>query len=379
MYFFWIKKTIKSKKMTVKEGEVYLLPEKEAMPLAAGLRLVGFNEHFRMIKLADVLAPYQYGDIENIMMMKPGAIGDIIALSALRFILPKKHIIFITNEISYPIFDWWQYPPNLIRTYQGSIFEKVDAEELVSILKYTRGFMYRGEIENGSPKNWYEIIFSTIGIDNPLPEFCRPCLRQDRINSLPSNIQKIMGEFEPRLKSILLCPRATSNMRSMSLENLYNAIRPNAPEDMLFIHEKNLTNRDRVFIHLKKDYRLCVINAKNMAAFFLDCYDADQVISTDTAHLHFREGIGKPAIGIYSAFTSESRCKYYKYVKTIDIKSPCKLQPCFLHSNKEPDTCSVQKDNELNDSEAPCLSSVFNPDLNSQLSNAFSKLLNQAK
>ena len=72
------------------------------------------------------------------------------------------------------------------------------------------------------------------------------------------------------------------------------------------------------------------------------------VISVDTSAIHFREGIGKPALGLYGAFSADSRTKYYKFTKSIDIKSNCDIQPCFLHEKQCPKITTEKF--------APCLS-----------------------
>ena len=78
----------------------------------------------------------------------------------------------------------------------------------------------------------------------------------------------------------------------------------------------------------------------------------------------FREGLGKPALGIYGAFSTESRTKYYKYTHSIDIKSSCNIQPCFRHDGQ---MCKyVTKDS----THAPCLGKELSPDIEQQINTA---------
>jgi len=68
--------------------------------------------------------------------------------------------------------------------------------------------------------------------------------------------------------------------------------------------------------------------------------DYEFVISVDTSAIHIREGLCLPALGLYGAFSVDSRAKYYKHVKYIDVKNDCLFSPCFNHSQK---TCSENK------------------------------------
>jgi ADP-heptose:LPS heptosyltransferase len=76
--------------------------------------------------------------------------------------------------------------------------------------------------------------------------------------------------------------------------------------------------------------------------------DYEFVISVDTSAIHIREGLSLPALGLYGAFSVDSRAKYYKHVKCIDVKNECLLSPCFNHSQKP---CSENKGTNF----APCL------------------------
>jgi ADP-heptose:LPS heptosyltransferase len=77
---------------------------------------------------------------------------------------------------------------------------------------------------------------------------------------------------------------------------------------------------------------------------------ADFVISVDTSAIHFREGVGKPALGVYSSFTKESRTKYYIYTLSLDVKGNCPIQPCFKYDNS---ICPHITKESIN---VPCLS-----------------------
>jgi ADP-heptose:LPS heptosyltransferase len=112
----------------------------------------------------------------------------------------------------------------------------------------------------------------------------------------------------------------------------------------IYIHARNLRKNDMDFIENVNDDRIKVIEAKSLNMFFLDVFDADLSISVDTAQFHFREGVEKPAIGIYGPFPYECRTKYYKYTKSIDIKSKCPNMPCFIHVKSADSICDFQQE-----------------------------------
>ena len=87
-------------------------------------------------------------------------------------------------------------------------------------------------------------------------------------------------------------------------------------------------------------------------------------ISVDTAAIHFREGVERPGLGIYSSFTTESRTKHYRFTHSFDVKSPCRFQPCFKHQSEINEVCRESAGGSL---EAPCLSEKYNPGFVDQL------------
>ena len=85
--------------------------------------------------------------------------------------------------------------------------------------------------------------------------------------------------------------------------------------------------------------------------------DYEFVVSVDTSAIHIREGLGLPALGLYGAFSVESRAKYYQFTKCIDVKNDCLFSPCFTHNEKP---CTENKGGY-----APCLSNY--PYINEEL------------
>lgn len=163
-------------------------------------------------------------------------------------------------------------------------------------------------------------------------------LSTKRINNKPSNI-----DFSK--PSIIINCRSTAIIRSMRFQDIYESvIKCIGNKDVnIYTHERNLVEVDKTFIEHIKDERIKVISAKSLGDFLLDLYDASLTISVDTAMFHFREGVEKPAIGLYGPFPYESRTKYYKYTKSLNIKSDCPFMPCFIHVRKPDAICEFQK------------------------------------
>jgi ADP-heptose:LPS heptosyltransferase len=144
----------------------------------------------------------------------------------------------------------------------------------------------------------------------------------------------------------------------------------------IYVHIRNLCDEDKSFIieQVKKDSRIKILKANTLDDFLLDSYDVDVTISVDTALLHFREGIKRPAIGIYGPFPSDCRTRYYKYTKSIEIESECDKMPCYIHVKKYDEVCDKQKElvksgefsNEFKFT-APCCCSKWNSSVIEQL------------
>ena len=291
------------------------------------------------------------GDFRNLVIVRYGGIGDLIALSSIidYFIDAKVH--FITNARYFPIFEWFINKPKLY-SIQKPIFKHFDKLKLDSWVKYNG----EGVIEIGDQRNWFELFFSFIGEDNPDIEMLRPELSNERINNKPSNIK---GN-----KTLLICNKATAMMRTIKVSDIYNSLPKEVKKEYdIFAYEFNVCESD-------KGLDIHIIKGCDMQTFFLDCYDADMVISVDTGALHFREGIHKPAIGLYNSFTTESRTKHYQYTKSFDVSSDCDLQPCFIHERADLKHCPKGKGFA-----APCFDSDYNKTLIKQLKTIFNENL----
>jgi len=311
-------------------------------------------------------------DFTDLVIVRYGGIGDIIALSSIIDYFEDKTIHFITQPNMMPVFDWFVNKPKLYPIYKPFL------KSIKQINNNWAKFQCEGLIEFGAKKNWFEIFFDAIGENEPDIEFLRPQLKTHRINTVNSNIwnyqlnDKQSGiSIKLIKKSLLICNKASSMMRTIPIIDIVQSLPKRVLNEYdIFVYEDNFNLRSTFDIDRKIDLK--IITKIDLKAFLLDLYDADMVISVDSGALHFREGINKPAIGLYNSFTTDSRTKHYQYTKSFDIKSDCELQPCFHHATKEIKHCPKGNKEMF---AAPCFDSKYNLTLHEQLSKIFNENL----
>jgi ADP-heptose:LPS heptosyltransferase len=317
------------------------------------------------------------------ILLRTGGIGDLIALSSVSInivdLLNKnsKNLKFISQEKYKDVFKWFEKPISFISYFSPIVkYKSNNYLEKKRVNNKYKTIYYEGVIEN-SKDNWYELQYNTIGIDNFNTEWGRPRLKKERISNKESNI-------DLKKPSVLINPRSTAIIRSMRFQDIYESL-IKCVENLdinIYVHKLNLRSQDLNFINNIKDTRIKIISAKSLSDFFLDAYDATLTISVDTALFHFREGIEKPGIGLYGPFPYECRTKYYKYTKSLNIKSKCPDMPCFIHV-KQPDAiCEYQQ--KLHDDKkynikykdyAPCCCMEWNFTVNKQIVDNFKEYI----
>lgn len=256
------------------------------------------------------------------LLLVRGGIGDLLALSVLHDV--AKEVLVITNRDLYPILDWWGTPP-----------KRKNFNEPIWMVKYPKKIEHfacqYGQcvgdelIAQGSRENWYDVILRGVGSSSGRrrPQLC---------DKGPDGLDR----FED--KSILIIHKATSINRTADLESLVSAVPEEFAGDICWYD----------------DDRQLVVNGEavpgttSLNQYLADLYYAHFVVSVDTSAIHFREGISKPALGVYSSFSAASRTSGYEFTRSIDISSPCEIQPCFLNFKPCPVSRSWDK-------HAPCL------------------------
>lgn len=330
-----IKKDMEFTDITLKKREIYILNDAQAAHLKRNIKAPNSVE----IKDINDLFKSHIDDSEkkNVIIIRSGGIGDLIALSSLALFLTKfknKNVTIVTQAKYKDLFSWFDAPVK---------FHDFRKPIAVNSIKFqldtnTSQLNYEGKIEN-SNDNWFHIFYKNLKTQDF--KFGRPYLcsfLNNELLSQPANIRFNEG--------ILLTLKATANIRSIQLEPIYKALIKSAINiDKIFIHKSNLSVVDTVFIDKINDKHIHIIDAKTLDEFLRDVANARLVISTDTGALHFREGIKRQAIGLYAPFSAECRTKYYEYTHSYNLQSKCPYQPCFQHCQRFDDKCKKQINN----------------------------------
>lgn len=261
-----------------------------------------------------------YVDQEKLLIVR-GGIGDLLALSVLCEVAPE--VVVITSKNLFHVLDWWEVTPTK-KHFNEPLFTVRFPKKVEDYCNEYGQQAGDHVIAQGSRENWYEIIAKSVN--------------QPFLGGKPRLKKALNGVNRLKKGSVLVVHKATSVNRSAQLTAIYQALEPKY-EFYFYDDERRLNgNGEKTTIH----------------QYLADLYFADFVVSVDTSAIHFREGIGKPALGLYTSFSAESRTKYYTATQSIDIPSPCPFQPCFY--NKRDCTNRVPEAKYV-----PCLS-MDNPE-----------------
>lgn len=268
----------------------------------------------------------KYDSHYHLLLVRSSGIGDIIALSSLVGYAEKTTIL--TQSKYKPLAAYFELPV----TFKGFEEPLFNIEYSKGLDYYTQrtGMMYGDtDIDNGSRDNWFEILSKSVNFEFE-PDYGRP-----QLISLTNEVNDVC----------IVVSKSSSVNRTANKETLDKLARK---------HFKNVIHADEM--------------GWTFSEYLHELDKAKFVISVDTSAIHFREGIGKPALGIYGAFSAESRTKYYEYTESINVKSDCDLQPCFLHQQRCPKI--------TNETFAPCLTN--NILTNEQQDSIIERLLSKA-
>lgn len=314
------------------------------------------------VPLNDFYKPFNYHDHsqKHVMVFRTGGIGDLIALSGITAMLKDRNIQFFTQKKYYPIFHWFADKAHIQKkNIEEAITSGYGLEYRMTVQPKLFRAVFEGEVERGGSRNWNDVFLQAIGID---PDRITPEMKCPKLaypyHELPAKRKK---------QFILICHRASSQMRSMALQDICEPLDHVVKDRFeIRVHANNLTPEDQEYA--KKNKYVKLIGKRTLEEYFIDLFEAAWVISVDTVAIHFREGVGKPAIGLYGAFSAECRTKYYQVTKSYDVLSLCKYQPCFIHQKKRDQVCPSASPGATI---APCMASESNPGLSAQLTHIF--------
>lgn len=257
----------------------------------------------------------KYNGEKEMLVIRTGGLGDLIAMSS----VVNEQTTFITQSKHFKIFDWFEHKPK-VKDISKALWNTKD----ISLLDLTQKYqLVTGDeaIDQGSKENWYDIFSKATNTKtNGQPRLIEPTLPIEK-------------------GYCIIVSESTNQNRNADTQALIDIA-------------------DKYYPHVV----VAGLQEWTTEQYLNELSRADMVISTDTSAIHFREGIKRQAIGLYGAFTTESRTKYYTHTHCIDIQSPCDKQPCMSHLKNN---CK-----HLVNGVAGCLSSSFNPDFKRQVEKA---------
>lgn len=297
---------------------------------------------------------YQISDVfENFTVDNPEGlvfthlsegIGDIVALSSLVAYLATmdKEINIHVSKKMWPVFEMYETNNYRLKEFSAPIVRNFSLATRLSGFDMKR-IPLEWSVTNGGRKNWYKIYFSKIGLTHVPSEYMRPRLFTGFLKAEYEG----MKEFEPN--SVLICHKSSCQIRSSSLMDFYIALRESMPHLIYSVHKRDCTPEE---IEFAIQNGIELLNTDSIEDYMSNVATFPLVVSTDTAAIHIREGLERPALGVYGAFSIEARTKGYKYTHSFNVKTGCEFQPCFKHQRKAEDRCQKYTGVET----APCQS-----------------------
>ena len=326
------------------------------------------KDWFKIIERNDLMKLYDDRTADkctNVLIICGGGIGDIIAYSSICKYLHEKgiNIHFATQKKYFDILKWFQTPVEILDV-EKPIFRDFSLSNRISKYNKWRRIFTELIIPKHNESDWFEVIFAYAGIDEIDSKYLRPQLTKKRLTKKWSNINK-------HKKSLLICNQSSCMMRSIEFEEIYRAIPESVKKDYyIYAYEDNLSGTDTLNKFTGKYQDVHFILAHTLSDFLNDLYDATEVITVDSAAVHFREGINKRCLALFNSFDKACRTSYYKHIVAVNIKSECDKQPCFKHELQKGDLCEKVKVWQYS---APCFRSETNKFLQSELK----KIINQ--
>lgn len=251
-----------------------------------------------------------------------GGIGDVLAFSAVAEHFKGRNLTAHCFPHHKILFQWFTNKDVRVKEiYHPICHDFTPQNRLTKYRSWARLRLEYAAID-AMDGNWFDAMFERLGMTTP-EGLDRPQLveRETRFD---------LSDY------ILICHRASCQIRSSSLEDFYIPIKEVYPDAKLTVMEHDLSPADREFAH---KVRLQVIPKTSLEDYMLMLQSFKMVISTDTGVLHFREGLKKPCLTAFGAITANSRAKGYKYTRSFDIASECPFQPCFKHQLSKEDYC----------------------------------------
>lgn len=254
-----------------------------------------------------------------------GGIGDVIAFSAIAEYLRDKTLHVYCDAKFFPVFEWFTNSNIKLHPFHDPIItDYTPTKRLMIAHTHARLRLEYAAVEAGC-LNWYDAMFRRIGLPGAPEGFNRPWLAPD----LECGIEK---------NNILIGHRASCQMRSSEFADFYIPVKEAYPDSKIFVHERDLTTSDLRFI-TREANDVNIIEQTNIAGYLFNLTTYSLVVSTDTAAVHFREGLGLPCLAVYGAIPAEIRTSGYRFARSFNVKSSCPFQPCLKHELFKNEKC----------------------------------------
>ncbi|HRY32076.1 MAG TPA: hypothetical protein P5531_03815 [Bacteroidales bacterium] len=286
----------------------------------------------------------------------PQGIGDAVVFSAITEYLSTATITVHMNPYFWPLFKYFSHRKLFLKHFHEPIVNDFTFGSLMTKYRNLHRIPLEFAANEAGADNWIRAYFNRLGVE-PTNDMCRPVL-------IP---QKKTGS------GILICHRASCQIRSSGIEDFYIPIRRTYPDARVYVHERNLTENDKnVLVAINADITI-IPHSNDFDRFLKDLLAFDLIVSTDTAAIHFREGVGLPAVGVYGAFSTASRTQYYVHTHSFDVKTACPYFPCFKHETVKGELCRWAAERKeagtwTNETIAPCQSGeLFREQLTQEL------------
>ena len=329
---------------------------------------ITLKDWFKIIERNDLMKLYDDRTADkctNVLIICSGGIGDIIAYSSICKYLHEKgiNIHFVTQEKYFDILKWFQIPVYII-DINGAILNDFSITNRLGKYKTWRRVITEYIVQANNQFDWFEVIYAYSCVDKIDSKYLRPQLTKKRLTKKQSNIDK-------KVKTLLICNQSSCMMRNIEFDEIYQAIPENVKNNYyIYAYEDTISGTDTMNKFTGKYPDVHFIMAPTLSDFLNDLYDATDVITVDSAAVHFREGINKRCLALYNSFDKACRTSYYKYITAVNVKSECDKQPCFMHELKAGDLCEKV---DVWQYSAPCFRSETNKFLQSELK----KIINQ--
>lgn len=295
-------------------------------------------------------------DNKSIITFRHGGIGDLIfqipALRELKKRYPTCHITVCCGESWACIFDDLPFIDLVVSL----------PLKLEFLLQHDYFVTFEGVIEvpdsDGEKINAYELYAQKFYL---IPESYTPELRVKPVNEMP--VLNELNKGIKDVKKVVISYSASVPIRAINPE-VYREVIDACPPDVKFY----ITGTPRQQAGLDQLISLCktknrVVNwskkgfshLRYTMALIKNC---DCVISPDSGLVHIAGGFGIPVIGLFGAFPSELRMKYYKNAIGIDSMTTCwfakgDFRSCFQHGNG---SCEMAK--KIGEVYSPCMSFI---------------------